>query len=118
MSTRPKAHAGPAVLRARAAKELAERAALDASLRAETESTRLLHELKVHQIELEIQNEELVEARDELESGLNRYTELFDFAPLGYALIDAEFEIRELNLAGAELLGSERARLVGQSFKS
>ena len=53
---------------------------------AAADSTRLLHELQVHQIELELQNDELHKARDELETLAARYTELYDFAPVGYKL--------------------------------
>ena len=48
------------------------------------EMHRLIHELSVHQIELEMQQEELMQSRDEMEAGLERYTELYDFAPVGY----------------------------------
>ncbi|MET0388782.1 MAG: ATP-binding protein [Polyangiales bacterium] len=75
-----------------------------------------MHELEVHQVELELQNEELRRARTELEHGLARYTELFDFAPIGYATLDAAGNIRELNHAAARLLQSERALLVGKPF--
>lgn len=77
---------------------------------------RLLNELEVHQLELEIQNEELRAARLEVEIGLKRYTELFNFAPIGYFVIAIDGTIRELNLAGARLLGMERQLLVGLHF--
>jgi PAS domain S-box-containing protein len=80
------------------------------------ESQRLIHELQVHQIELELQNEQLQEARAELEAGLQRYSNLYDFAPLGYVTLDRGGTIRKVNLAGARLLGLERARLVGARF--
>ena len=50
----------------------------------------VVHELEVHQIELEMMNEELRAAREELEAGLDRYTVLFDFAPIGYATVTAD----------------------------
>ncbi|MBI5546071.1 MAG: PAS domain S-box protein, partial [Deltaproteobacteria bacterium] len=78
------------------------------------DSHRLLHELEVHQIELEMQNEELRAARQEIEAGLARYTELFDFAPIGYLAIAGDGTIRELNLTAARLLGTERQRLLGR----
>jgi PAS domain S-box-containing protein len=80
------------------------------------DALRLLHELQVHQVELELQNEELQRARGELELALRRYTELFDFAPIGYARLSADGMIREVNHAGAHLLGRERARLVDTPF--
>jgi PAS domain S-box-containing protein len=77
----------------------------------------LLHELEVHQIELELQNEELRSARVATEAALARYTELFDFAPIGYATITASLAIREINHVAAQLLGMERSRLRGQRFE-
>ena len=55
-----------------------------APTRTEADTQRLVHELQVHQIELEMQNEELRQLRAEAEAGLERYTELYDFAPVGY----------------------------------
>ena len=77
---------------------------------------RVFHELEVHQVELEMQNEELRRARSEVEVGLERYTELFDFAPIGYLTLERDSTIREANLAGARLLGVERGRLAGRRF--
>jgi signal transduction histidine kinase len=77
---------------------------------------RLSHELQVHQIELELQNEELRRVRDELESSLARYTELYDFAPVGYATLDGNSTILEVNLVGAAMLAKERTRVIGQRF--
>ena len=76
------------------------------------DSQRLLHELQVHQIELEIQNEELVDAQQKLEETLEQYTELYDFAPVGYFTVEHDGTIRRVNLAGARLLGAERSALV------
>ncbi len=76
----------------------------------------MFHELEVHQVELEMQNDELRRARSEVEGGLERYTELFDFAPIGYLTVERDSTIREANLAGARLLGVERGRLVGRRF--
>ncbi len=84
----------------------------------EADARRLLHELEVHQIELEIQNEELLAARQEAEAALDRYTELYEFAPVGYAVLGEDGTIRELNLAGARFLGLERAKLAGRRFDS
>lgn len=77
---------------------------------------RLLEELEIHQIELELQNEHLNTARAQLEQALNQSNELYDFAPVGSVLIDAEGNITRLNLAAAHLLASERARLIGRRF--
>jgi PAS domain S-box-containing protein len=77
---------------------------------------QLLHELEVHQIELELQNAELRQAREEMEEMLERYTELYDFAPVGYFTLSRSGVISVSNLAGATLLGLERSRLMGRNF--
>ena len=84
--------------------------------RTEEDRQRLGHELQVHQIELEMQNDELRQSRAEVEAGLERYTELYDFAPVGYLTLSRDGAIRQVNLTGARLLGVERARLVGRRF--
>jgi PAS domain S-box-containing protein len=80
--------------------------------------SRLVHDLEVHQVELEMQNEELRETRVELESALARYTELFDFAPIGYATISLDGTLHEVNHAAAKLLGSTRSQLLRRRFDS
>lgn len=80
------------------------------------EMARLLHGLLVHQVELEMQNEELVEARAELEENAGLLAELYDFAPVGYFSLSANGLIRQLNFLGAQLLGMERAPLLGADF--
>jgi PAS domain S-box-containing protein len=77
---------------------------------------QLVHELEVHQIELEMQNAELRRARDEVEALLNKYTDLYDFAPIGYFTLNRDGIISAVNLRGAELFGMERAKLVGRRF--
>lgn len=84
--------------------------------RSDDETRRLLHELQVHQIELVMQNVELRQARDEMEKSLENYTELYDFAPVGYVTLDRDGAIRGANLTVAMLLGIERSRLFGQRF--
>lgn len=74
---------------------------------------RLLHELQVHQVELELQNAELQGTRDELTEALARYTELYDFAPAGYLTTRPDGTILLANLTAATLLGIERPRLLG-----
>jgi PAS domain-containing protein len=83
----------------------------------EHDKERLLHELQVHQIELEMQNEELQQAYERAEEALKKYTILYDFAPTGYFTLDAEGTICELNFTGAELLGDKRISLIGSNFK-
>jgi PAS domain S-box-containing protein len=77
---------------------------------------RLIRELQVHQIELEMQNEALLEARSEIEESRSRYIDLYDFAPVGYLTFDKAGLIKEINLTAARLLGAERQFLVGKPF--
>src|SRR5512145_1072488 len=75
---------------------------------------RVVHELQVHQIELEMQNEELMRARAEVEEAYRQYTDLYDFAPVGYFTLGQDGTIRQVNLAGANLLGVERDKLINR----
>ncbi len=86
------------------------------SANTEADLLRLVHELQVHQIELEMQNQELREARAEREAALIRYTELYDFAPVGYLTMTADGLIEEINLTGATLLGVARSSLHRKRF--
>ncbi|MRR58123.1 MAG: HAMP domain-containing histidine kinase [Deltaproteobacteria bacterium] len=105
-----------AELRRQAGKRLrTERAELYPT-RTEEETQRLVHELEVHQIELEMQNEELRKVREELETTLEKYTDLYDFAPVGYLTLAHDGIIRAANLTGATLLGVERSGLIGRRF--
>jgi formate hydrogenlyase transcriptional activator len=82
------------------------------------ETLRLFHELQVHQVELEMQNEELRQAQSELESSRDKFAELYDFAPVGYFSFDAQGRISGVNLIGAQLLGVERGILINRPFES
>jgi PAS domain S-box-containing protein len=77
---------------------------------------RLVHDLQVHQEELEAQNQALREAQQLLEESRSRYAELYDLAPLGYVTLDGGGLVREINLTGAAMLGLERSRLIGAPF--
>lgn len=77
---------------------------------------RLFEELEIHQIELELQNEHLSQARAQLEAALNQSTQLYDFSPVGNLLLNADGSIVKINLSGAQMLGSERARLLGSKL--
>jgi len=85
-----------------------------AESRPQADTRRLLHELQVHQVELEMQNAELQDARDRSEVLLEKYTDLFDFAPVGYFSLDEQGRILEVNLTGAAMLGVERFQLINQ----
>jgi PAS domain S-box-containing protein len=76
----------------------------------------MLHELQVHQIELEMQNEALRQAQAELEASHERYFDLFDLAPVGYFTLAEDARILKANLTGGELLGVPRSDLVDRPF--
>lgn len=82
----------------------------------ERDPERSLYELEIHQVELEMQNAELREARNRTEILLGKYTDLYDFAPVGYFSLDQQGQILEVNLTGAASLGVERSRLLTLRF--
>jgi PAS domain S-box-containing protein len=92
------------------------RSAVIPTVQSEAEFQRIVHELQVHQEELEAQNEELRETQQLLETSRDRYADLYDFAPIGYTTIDEKGHVREINLTGATILGRERSRLLGTLF--
>jgi diguanylate cyclase (GGDEF)-like protein/PAS domain S-box-containing protein len=77
---------------------------------------KLLHELQVHQIELEMQNEELLRVNTALEESQRRYLDLYEFASVGYITLTQTALISEISLNGAALLGSERQKLQRCAF--
>ena len=81
------------------------------------EMLRLLHEIEVYHVELEIQQEELVHTRLELEESLGMYTELYDFAPTGYMTLSRDSKIQQANHVAARLLGVDRSLLLGMQLK-
>lgn len=81
------------------------------------DDARLLHELQVHQIELEMQNEELLKAYETVGTALRKYTMLYDLAPMGYFTLDQSGSICELNFTGADLLREKRFSLINSNFK-
>lgn len=109
-----------AELRGRAEERLKERQSSrrskDGDQGAAEETQKLIQELQIHQIELEMQNEELRRMRAEVEKLLRQYTDLYDFAPVGYFTLDRDGKIQRGNLIGARLLGEERARIVNRRF--
>jgi PAS domain-containing protein len=105
------------MLRSKAEKQLkVKQEKLNVSLE-ETDIKKLMHELQVHQIELEMQNEELLQAYQTAETALKKYTMLYDFAPMGYLMLDPDGSICELNFTAAEMLGDRRFSLVKSNFK-
>ncbi len=81
------------------------------------DAKKLLHELQVHQIELEMQNEELLRAYETSESALKKFTLVFDQAPMGFVTLESDGRIAELNFAAAEMLNERRINLMGSNFK-
>jgi len=78
------------------------------------DALKLMYELQVHQIELELQNAELIRARAELEDSLEKYTDLYGFAPVGYMTLDCAGFILQLNLTAAHIFHTERSNLIGR----
>ena len=79
---------------------------------------RLVHELQVYQVELEMQNEDLRQSQTELEETRARYVELYDFAPVGYLSLNENGVVSEANLCAAAMLGVTRSVLVNQTLSS
>ncbi|HLN21061.1 MAG TPA: PAS domain-containing sensor histidine kinase [Bacteroidales bacterium] len=117
MNTGNKSRESASSLRKKAEEKLAEKSALHTTLFDEGETMKLIHELEVHQVELEMQNEELRIATDIAVSASEKYTMLYDFAPVGYFTLDQSGVIREVNLTGALILGKDRESLTGQKLK-
>lgn len=103
--------------RRRAEERLSDETATEQLLETMGDPKKLHHELQVHQIELEMQNSELRQARDHLEEALEQYTDIYDFAPLGYLTLDREGTIIKVNFTAAGLVGLEHSRLVGRHFE-
>ena len=82
----------------------------------EYNNLRLIHELEVHQVELEMQNDELKLANGKAERAKKKYTELYDFAPSGYLTLTKAGEIAHLNYNAEHLLGKEHSKLIKSSF--
>lgn len=105
------------LLRLKAEEKLREEQKNTEKLETETDVKRLLHELQVHQIELEMQNDELHRVNELAETALKKYTMLYDFAPMGYFTLDSEGRISDLNFTGAEILGERHFVLENSYFK-
>ncbi|MBU2554092.1 MAG: PAS domain-containing protein [Bacteroidetes bacterium] len=105
-----------ASLRQKAEEHLNKRKPNTNKMASETNTLKLIHELEVHQIELELQNEELLLANQRAYEASEKYKELYDFAPSGYFTLSQEGKILELNLCGARMLGKDRSFLINKSF--
>lgn len=111
----------PADLRQKAEEIVKQQNALNqgtASPLSPDEARRLVHELQVHQVELEAQNEELRRSEAELNAARKRYFDLFELAPMGYLTISDSGSILEANLTAANLLGVAKSLLLGSAFTS
>lgn len=106
----------PTNLRLKAEEQLKTRKAKTNFVASESDMLKLIHELEVHQIELELQNEELVLANVKARAATEKYEELYDFAPTGYFTVSQEGKILEMNLRGAQMLGKERSLLINRHF--
>ncbi|MFZ2961427.1 MAG: PAS domain S-box protein [Candidatus Ozemobacteraceae bacterium] len=80
------------------------------------EHKKLVHELRVHQVELEVQNEELCRIREDLEKSQSKYFDLYDCAPVGYFTLGRNGKIQDANLTGANLLGMNKGKLLNRVF--
>jgi len=99
-------------LRQRAENNLRVHEAVNPENLSPSEIKQLFHELRVHQIELEVQNEELRRTEHELECSRARYFDLYDLAPVGYLTLSEQGLIKEANLAAATMFGVVRSALV------
>ncbi len=97
-------------------REEAARTALDSGAPSPEEIQKSFHELRVHQVELELQNEELRTAQRALEENRARYFDLYDLAPVGYCTLSEQGLILEANLTAANLLGETRGTLAKKPF--
>ena len=103
-------------LRQKAEELLKNKLATDDSQLSTVENLKLIYELQVHQVELELQNEELRNAWAVAEGANDKYFRLYDLAPSGYFTLSRKGEIIELNLAGALMLGKDRSHLRNSRF--
>jgi PAS domain S-box-containing protein len=115
MTPKDKKPPSDAGLRAKAEAQLTNSQPTELSARSTEE---LLHELCVHQIELEMQNETLRRAQRELEESRNRFVDLYEFSPVGYITLTTEGMIAQINMTAVTLLGRERKKLIDKSLRS
>ncbi|OGW61719.1 MAG: hypothetical protein A2Y48_09320 [Nitrospirae bacterium RIFCSPLOW2_12_42_9] len=99
-----------------AGKKLSKSHQIDIHSMTEDDILALINELEVQQSELEAQNEDLMQAKSETDNLLNKYQELYDFAPVGYVTLDEQGNIIDANLTLTGLLGIERIKLINTHF--
>ncbi len=105
------------ILRQKAEEQLKKKSAKTVSKLSEAEMLKFVHELQVHQIELEMENEKLMLANKQATNDTtNKYVELYEVAPTGYATLSKEGNICELNLAASQMLGKERSSIKNSKF--
>jgi len=121
MKRKPNTHVTAAELRRRAEAQLRARRtgqrSETGSEKPEADPRRVVHELEVHQVELEMQNAELSRARAEAEANAEKFSNLYDFAPVGYFTFAEQGSILGVNLTGAGLLGVEREFLLNRRIQ-
>jgi signal transduction histidine kinase len=103
-------------LRRRAERRMREQPVKKQQVAEYADAKRTLQELQIHQIELELQNEELRLTKAEVDAGLEKYTDLYDFAPVGYFTLASDGTIQQVNLTGTTMVGVQRSKLLGQRF--
>jgi len=118
MAQKAQSHEGPPELRRRAEANLGSMIMKTVPSLAPENVEALVHELRVHQIELQLQNEELKRAQADAEETRDKFRDLYEAAPFAYVTLDREGRILDANAAAEWLLGTERSRLVGTPFTS
>src|SRR5665647_60821 len=103
-------------LRRKAEELLKRKTAKPCSSAEDIQTQKLIHELEVHQIELEMQNDELQVAKAQIIADAKKYTELYNFAPMGYFTLTKAGEIVDLNLCGSQMLGKKVEKLKKSMF--
>jgi len=112
------ASADTALLRQKAEEKLNRKQALQVAQPSESDTMKLVHELELYQIELEMQGEELRQSQDKAKAIAEKYTALYENAYTGYFTIGINGKIFWLNQSGARMLGRERSKLVNKHFSS
>jgi len=103
--------------RAEAVIDLKHESRADLNTLSSEQIRRLVHELDVYRVELEMQNEELRRTQEELEEALDKYTDLYDYAPVGYLIVQSYGIITSANITAGSILGEDRKELEGTSVQ-